>query len=148
MARRTQRYDAPTRLCPEHAHVLLFQSRRRLPLHEVRLHHFNTTSSLLLTFSSAFSVHVPAGSSATSRLPVFVWLHGGSFVSGSAGDNALDGSILAEQGKMIVITIQYRLGVFGFLNAPSLGVSGNMGVLDIVEALCMRPPNPRKQCNS
>lgn len=89
-----------------------------------------------LTRFNACSVYVPAGTRPPAKLPVFVWLHGGSFVSGSSGDDALDGSILAEHGKMIVITVQYRLGVFGFLNAPALGVSGNMGILDIVEALC------------
>lgn len=36
---------------------------------------------------------------------------------------------------MIVITVQYRLGAFGFIRAPELGIQGNMGVLDAVEAL-------------
>lgn len=62
-------------------------------------------------------------------------LHGGSFVSGSASDAALDGSELAAKGNMIVITVQYRLGALGFIRAPELGIQGNMGVLDAVEAL-------------
>lgn len=36
---------------------------------------------------------------------------------------------------MIVVTVQYRLGLFGFLRAPELGIQGNMGLLDTVEAL-------------
>lgn len=62
-------------------------------------------------------------------------LHGGSFVTGSASDSALDGSELAAKGNMIVVTVQYRLGLFGFLRAPELGIQGNMGLLDTVEAL-------------
>ena len=81
------------------------------------------------------SVFVPTTAKSSSKLPVFVWLHGGSFVSGSTSDAAIDGSLLAEQGNLIVVTMQYRLGMLGFLHAPRSGVEGNMAVLDAVEGL-------------
>ncbi|KAK1927610.1 Alpha/Beta hydrolase protein [Papiliotrema laurentii] len=72
----------------------------------------------------------------SSKLPIFVWVHGGSFVSGSASAPGLDGSTLA-QGGIIVIVIQYRLGVLGFL-PPSLAASSNdpnLGLLDLINGL-------------
>ena len=74
------------------------------------------------------------------RAPVFVWIHGGSLVAGSGGDTLYDGSRLAEHG-VIVVTINYRLGVLGYLAHPALSaespdrVSGNYGLLDQIEAL-------------
>lgn len=51
--------------------------------------------------------------------PVLFWIHGGSFTGGSA--NGYDGSVLAEQGDVVVVVINYRLGVFGFLNLSEQG---------------------------
>lgn len=80
------------------------------------------------------------------KLPVMVWIHGGAFLSGSAsiqmrpGLRLYDGRRLAERGA-IVITINYRLGPFGFLAHPLLSresprhVSGNYGLLDQIAAL-------------
>ncbi|HXB57145.1 MAG TPA: carboxylesterase family protein [Vicinamibacteria bacterium] len=73
-------------------------------------------------------------------LPVMVWIHGGGFVAGSASEPRQDGERLAEKG-VIVVGINYRLGVFGFLAHPELtkelghGASGNYGLLDHVAAL-------------
>lgn len=72
--------------------------------------------------------------------PVFVWIHGGALVSGSSKEPSYDGKKLAEQG-MIVVSINYRLGVLGYLALPQLsaesdqGISGNYGLLDQMEAL-------------
>ncbi|GHE84134.1 carboxylic ester hydrolase [Amycolatopsis deserti] len=73
----------------------------------------------------------PAG----ERLPVLLWIHGGGFSSGS-GDQ-FDGSLLAETNNIVVVTINYRLGVFGFLDLPGLSPAGagNYGLLDQVAAL-------------
>lgn len=118
------------------------ERQRRLPLHEVsRLPpppgKIKYCRAHAHRHRSAF-VHTTARTS--SKLPVFVWLHGGSFVSGSISDAAIDGSLLAEQGNLIVVTMQYRLGMLGFLHDPKSGVSGNMAVLDVVEGLsaCQR----------
>jgi len=74
------------------------------------------------------------------KAPVFVWIHGGA-LSGGAGSEAMyDGARLAAQG-LVVVTINYRLGVLGYLAHPQLseespdGVSGNYGLLDQIEAL-------------
>jgi para-nitrobenzyl esterase len=51
--------------------------------------------------------------------PVLFWIHGGAYVQGSGND--YDGSVLAAQGDVVVVTINYRLGVLGFLDLASLG---------------------------
>ncbi|KAG9014930.1 hypothetical protein FRB90_005034 [Tulasnella sp. 427] len=68
--------------------------------------------------------------------PVYMWFHGGSFYAGSATDPGLEGSKLAKQMNGIVVYVQYRLGVLGFL-PPSTGstASGNLGVKDAIAAL-------------
>jgi len=75
-------------------------------------------------------------------LPVIVFIHGGSDVSGYTADPVYDGAALAKAANAIVVTVNYRLGIFGFLNLPQLktGVdadedSGNFALLDIVKAL-------------
>ncbi|XP_043213404.1 neuroligin-2-like isoform X2 [Amphibalanus amphitrite] len=76
-----------------------------------------------------------AGETARARYPVMVYVHGESFSYGSG--NALDGSVLASFGAVVVVTLNYRLGVLGFLNSnlePVRAVA-NYGLLDIVAAL-------------
>jgi para-nitrobenzyl esterase len=79
-----------------------------------------------------------AANSATDRRPVFFWIHFGGNAAGSG--SMADGSTLAKQGA-VVVTINYRLGPFGFLALPALskessrGSSGNYGLLDQVAAL-------------
>lgn len=76
----------------------------------------------------------------TEPLPVFVWIHGGAYVVGSGSDPRIDGASLAAQG-VIVVTFNYRLGVFGFLAHPELSgevpqrASGNYGLMDQLAAL-------------
>lgn len=75
-----------------------------------------------------------------SKAPVFVWIHGGALTSGSSREAMYDGKRLAEQG-MIVVSINYRLGVLGWLAHPALSkespqkVSGNYGLLDQMAAI-------------
>ena len=74
------------------------------------------------------------------KRPVLVWIHGGSFVSGSGSADWYDGASFADKGEVVVVTINYRLGVFGFLHLGELGgeeyvTSGNCGILDQVAAL-------------
>ncbi len=77
---------------------------------------------------------------AAHNAPVFFWIHGGSLVGGSGRDPAYNGTRLAGQG-IIVVSINYRLGVFGYLAHPELssesprGLSGNYGLLDQIQAL-------------
>ncbi len=69
------------------------------------------------------------------RRPVLVWIHGGGNVVGSGSQPRINGELLARRGDVVVVTLNYRLGVFGFLHAPELGASGNEALLDQVAAL-------------
>ena len=72
--------------------------------------------------------------------PVLFWIHGGGYTGGSGSTAIYDGTPLAADGA-VVVTINYRLNVFGFLAHPALsvesphGASGNYGLLDMVAAL-------------
>ena len=85
------------------------------------------------------NVWTPANSS-SEKLPVMVWIHGGAFAEGSGSEPVYNGHNLSKQ-DVIVVTINYRLGPFGFLAYPALskesphGVSGNYGLMDQVQAL-------------
>ncbi|MDH5834623.1 carboxylesterase/lipase family protein [Luteimonas kalidii] len=93
----------------------------------------------LPTSEDCLSLNVWAPADAQGA-PVFVWIHGGSLVAGSGREPMYDGEALARQG-VVMVTINYRLGVLGWLAHPDLsaesgdGVSGNYGLLDQVEAL-------------
>ncbi|KAG0660613.1 hypothetical protein C6P46_004476 [Rhodotorula mucilaginosa] len=69
------------------------------------------------------------------KLPVLVWVHGGSFTAG--GTAVLDPTAFAKSQQVIVVMVQYRLGAFGWLKADDLGVAGNFGLKDVVQALKM-----------
>jgi para-nitrobenzyl esterase len=77
---------------------------------------------------------------ASEKRPVLVWIHGGAFYEGSGEIITYDGEELAKKG-LIVVTINYRLGIFGFFTHPELTkespnqASGNYGLLDCVAAL-------------
>ena len=81
-----------------------------------------------------------AAESDSDRLPVMVWIHGGALTRGSGSLPLYDGTALARKG-VVVVTVNYRLGPFGYLAHPALsaesdqGTSGNYGVLDQVLAL-------------
>ncbi len=85
------------------------------------------------------NIWVAASQDAEPR-PVMVWLHGGGHARGWGGAKVYDGAALAQKG-VVVVTINYRLGPFGFLAHPSLSaespndVSGNYGLLDTIAAL-------------
>ncbi len=70
--------------------------------------------------------------------PVFFWIHGGAFVSGTAMSPNYDGSVLAQEGLCVIVP-NYRLGALGFLAHPALsaeyGASGNQALSDLVLAL-------------
>jgi para-nitrobenzyl esterase len=72
--------------------------------------------------------------------PVFFWIHGGSLAIGASREPLYDGTRLAARG-LVVVSINYRLGILGYLAHPELsaesphGVSGNYGLLDQIEAL-------------
>jgi para-nitrobenzyl esterase len=74
------------------------------------------------------------------RRPVMLWIHGGAFIWGSADTPWYDGTNFARHGDVVVVTINYRLGPFGFLHLDDLfdGAfkgSGNLGIADQIAAL-------------
>ncbi|MGN6376743.1 MAG: carboxylesterase/lipase family protein [Sphingomonas sp.] len=85
----------------------------------------------------ALNIWAPADA---QNAPVFVWIHGGALWNGAARDPLYDGARLAERGA-VVVTINYRLGVLGWLAHPELsaespdGISGNYGLQDQILAL-------------
>ncbi len=78
--------------------------------------------------------------STDGRRPVMVWIHGGGFFAGFGGEERHNGGPLARKGA-VVVTINYRLGAFGFMAHPALAAespdhsSGNYGLLDQIAAL-------------
>ena len=97
------------------------------------------TSDITPTSEDCLSLNVWAAEGA-KRAPVLVWIHGGALVKGASREPVYDGTDLAKRG-IVVVSINYRLGVLGYLAHPELsrespeGVSGNYGLLDQVAAL-------------
>ncbi|XP_072670528.1 cocaine esterase-like isoform X2 [Canis lupus baileyi] len=79
------------------------------------------------------SIYTPAHASEGSNLPVSVWIHGGSLMIGMA--SMYDGSALVAFEDLVVVIIQYRLGVLGFFSTGDKHATGNWGYLDQVAAL-------------
>ncbi len=80
------------------------------------------------------------GVGASTKRPVMVWLHGGGYTSGSGGFICYDGAELAGKHDVVVVTVNHRLSVFGYLYLAGLGgekyaSASNVGQLDIVAAL-------------
>lgn len=85
------------------------------------------------------NVYAPVKAAAPSKLPVMVWIHGGGYAAGSGSEPRYNGSALVERG-VVVVTLDYRMNVFGFLAAADLasenhGHAGNYGLMDMVAAL-------------
>lgn len=86
------------------------------------------------------NIWTPASAKTDGRLPVMVWIPGGGFFAGSSAFPETDGAVLARRG-VIVVSLNYRVGVFGFLTHPALSqespqhTSGNYGLLDQIAAL-------------
>jgi para-nitrobenzyl esterase len=83
------------------------------------------------------NVFTPAVS---GKRPVMVWLHGGGFAGGAGSAHSFDGNYLARSGDVVVVAVNHRLNVFGYLYLGGVGGekyadSGNAGMLDIVAAL-------------
>jgi para-nitrobenzyl esterase len=71
-----------------------------------------------------------------ARRPVLVWIHGGAFILGAGSQALYDGATLARRGDVVVVTINYRLGAFGFLDLSEAGVGdANLGMRDQIAAL-------------
>ncbi|XP_023240465.1 acetylcholinesterase-like [Centruroides sculpturatus] len=81
------------------------------------------------------NIWVPVENKENKPFSTMVWIHGGAFNTGSGNMDVHYGRILASYGNVIVVTINYRLGTFGFLNLDNEAAPGNMAFLDQVMAL-------------
>ncbi|XP_055284609.1 liver carboxylesterase-like, partial [Moschus berezovskii] len=79
------------------------------------------------------NIYTPADLTKRRRLPVMVWIHGGALLMGGA--SAHDGLVLSAHENVVVVTIQYRLGIWGFFSTGDEHSRGNWGHLDQVAAL-------------
>lgn len=98
---------------------------------------FNLTEASSNEDCLSINVSTPAGAKAGDNLPVLFWIHGGAFIGGSSSLYRLDK--LAGEGRLVVVSINYRLGALGFMpNAAfaSGGYNGNYGLED--QRLAMR----------
>jgi para-nitrobenzyl esterase len=90
---------------------------------------------LFLNVWTPSATHMPEG----SNRPVLVWFHGGGFSTGSGSSRAYDGTRLAQRGDVVVVTVNHRLNVFGYMALADFGeqfaASSVAGVLDMVLAL-------------
>jgi para-nitrobenzyl esterase len=85
------------------------------------------------------NVYAPATAKDNSRLPVMFWIHGGGYSGGASSEPRHNGDFLPLKG-VVLVTINYRLGVFGFLVTDELakeanGSAGNYGLMDMAAAL-------------
>ena len=90
----------------------------------------------------SLTLNIWAPAAANDSLPVIVFIHGGSNITGYTADPLYDGAALAVAANAVVVTVNYRLGIFGFLNLPQVKTgtdaasdSGNFALLDILAAL-------------
>ncbi|GBN88878.1 Acetylcholinesterase-1, partial [Araneus ventricosus] len=81
------------------------------------------------------NIWTPVDASLSNQKAVLFWLHGGGFKLGSIQDRLYCGVALAAIGDIIVVTVNYRLGAFGFLTTDTDEAPGNAGLWDILEAL-------------
>jgi len=80
------------------------------------------------------NVVAPQAKAARPR-PVIVYIHGGAYSGGSGSSPLYDGSTLCRKGDVVVVTLNHRLNLFGYLYLPGFPDSGNAGMLDLVLAL-------------
>ncbi|HEY2140386.1 MAG TPA: carboxylesterase family protein [Chthoniobacterales bacterium] len=85
------------------------------------------------------NVYAPADATDKSKLPIMFWIHGGGFSGGASSEPRHNGDFMPLKG-VVLVTINYRLGVFGFLATADLakeavGASGNYGLMDMISAL-------------
>lgn len=80
------------------------------------------------------NIYVPATANVTNSLPVMLWIHGGAFVTGS-GNRPTYGPKFLVKHDVILVTVNYRLGVYGFMCLDIPQVPGNQGLKDLVMAM-------------
>jgi para-nitrobenzyl esterase len=96
-------------------------------------------SSLLYQNEDCLTLDVQTGAVDGSRKPVLVYIHGGAFIQGASADPIYEGTTFVKRGDIVFVSINYRLGAFGFLYLGDMpggdAESGNIGLLDQIGAL-------------
>lgn len=80
------------------------------------------------------SITLPDDIQSKEKLPVMVWVHGGAYVSGAGDATMFEPKSIVEEQQVIVVSVSYRLGIFGFLGGFG-NRSANLGLFDLIEAL-------------
>jgi para-nitrobenzyl esterase len=88
----------------------------------------------------SLNVWAPSDTAAGDRKPVMVWIHGGAYIFGAASQPLYDGAVLSAGGDVVVVTVNYRFGAFGFLDlssfsTPTRRFDSNPGLRDVIHAL-------------
>jgi para-nitrobenzyl esterase len=88
----------------------------------------------------SLNVWAPSDTAAGDRKPVMVWIHGGAYIFGSASQPLYDGAVFSAGGDVVVVTVNYRVGAFGFLDlssfsTPTRRYESNPGLRDVILAL-------------
>lgn len=134
--RRSARQPGPACMQPTPPETMSFGPGTEQPLMYVEPVPVMSEDCLYLNVWSPTST----GTEARADLPVMVWIHGGGFTTGYGSAPVYDGEALAKQG-VIVVSINYRMGIFGFFAHPELsaenpdGISANFGITDQIAAL-------------
>ena len=85
------------------------------------------------------NVWTPSGVASGAAKPVMVWVHGGAYIFGAASQPLYDGRVLATRGDVVVVTLNYRMGAFGFLDLTGFEgpqrFDSNLGLRDVLRAL-------------
>lgn len=81
------------------------------------------------------NVWAPSSADRDAPRPVMVWVHGGAYIFGSGSQPLYDGSVLAGDSDVVVVTINYRLGALGFVDFSAAGFDSNIALRDVLAAL-------------
>jgi len=100
----------------------------------------NVVENTFPTSENCLNLNIWSPSTKDKKHPVMVWIHGGAFYTGSGSWSIYNGSKLSQNGDVVVVTINYRLGALGFLNFDEIncnenGFESNLGIKDQVAAL-------------
>jgi para-nitrobenzyl esterase len=93
------------------------------------------TTALVTDEHDCLRLNVWTPSSGPGDRPVMVWIHGGAFTMGSSSTPWYDGAGFAVDHDVVMVSLNYRLGVLGFTHLDEFGGSGGLGILDQVAAL-------------
>jgi para-nitrobenzyl esterase len=132
---RVTRFDAPTAAPARSGDVDGTRPGPACPQRPSRLSFVAGSALGDLVFDENCLVVSVAAPTDADGLPVMVWFHGGAYVSGGGESPKYDASRLAREGDVVVVTVTYRLGIFGYVTPPGADADDNLGLRDQILAL-------------